>query len=95
MINMKDITENLKQYNLNQDDLNVLKAGLKKLMPDLQSEEQKSIEKIKQDYEVKLTNAKENVIKNQINKIAKIFSIDLVINDETKEISNNLGESNE
>lgn len=77
MITTKDISENLKQYKLSADDTNILKAGLKKLLPDLQDEEKKLTDKLKKDYEQKLANAKDNVIKNQAKKIANMFAIEL------------------
>lgn len=77
MITIKDILENLKQYNLNTDDMNIMRAGFKKLLPDLQEEEQKLTDKVKKDYEQKLANIKDGIIKNQAKKIANIFAIEL------------------
>ena len=93
MITTKDISENLKQYKLSADDMNILKAGLKKLLPDLQDEEKKLTDKLKKDYEQKLANAKDNVIKNQAKKIANIFSIQL--ENSTENINNLTIENNE
>lgn len=91
MITTKDISEKLKQYKLSADDMSILKAGLKKLLPDLQEEEKKLTEKLKKDYEQKLANTKDNVIKNQAKKIANMFAIEL---ENSKENTNNLSTEN-